>query len=118
MINLGILHLVRRTLALVALLATLAGVAAPVCATPMEEQAPASHCGGANDHGMPEHGAPTGSPIHHHTLALCESGVCVSTQFASMTLVAVGVPITSYPLSIEVALTSVAPQHTTPPPRS
>jgi len=116
--NLGIAHLVRRTLALVALLATLGAVAVPVCAAPMEAKASPSHCAGASDHGMPEHGAPTGSPIHHHTLALCESGVCVSTQFASMTLVAVGVPITSYPLSIEVALTSVAPQHTTPPPRS
>ncbi len=108
----------RRTLALVALLATLGGVAAPVCATPMEEQAPASHCGGAKDHRMPEQGAPAGTPTHHHTLALCATGVCVSSQFASTTVVAVGIPIVAHPQSIEVALTSIAPQHTTPPPRS
>ena len=113
-----LLRPVRRTLALFALLATLGGVAAPVCAAPMEAQAPASHCRGANDHGMPEHSAPAGAPTHHHTLALCESGVCVSTQVASTAVVAVGVPLASQPLSVDVALTSVAPQHTTPPPRS
>lgn len=116
--NTGILPLLRRTLALAALLATLGGVAAPVCAAPMGDQAPASHCGGGNDHGMPDHGAPSGSPVHHHTLALCGSGGCVSAQFASMTLVTVAVPMVSQPLSSEVALTSIVPQHTTPPPRS
>ena len=108
----------RRTLALVALLATLGAVAAPVCATPMEEKAPASHCAGANDQGMPQHGAPAGAPTHHHTVALCGSGVCLSSQISSTTVVAVAVPIASYPLDVEVALTSVTPQHTTPPPRS
>ena len=118
MMPLSLVPLGRRTLALIALLATLGGVAAPVCATPMEEQAPASHCGGANDHRMPEHGAPAGTPTHHHTLALCASGVCASAQFAPATVVAVGIPMMAQPQSAEVAPTSIAPQHTTPPPRS
>lgn len=108
----------RRTLALVALLATLGGVVAPVCATPMEEKAPASHCATTDGQGMPQHGTPAGAPTHHHTVALCGSGVCLSSQISSTTILAVGVPIVAHPLSIEVALTSVAPQHTTPPPRS
>lgn len=109
---------VRRTLALVALLATLGAVAAPVCATPMEAKVAPSHCAEGADHGMPAGGTPGSAPTQHHSLALCATGVCVSTQVASATVVVLGVPIASPPLFVEVALTSVAPQHTTPPPRS
>ena len=108
----------RRAFALIALLATLSGALAPVCAESAAVQPTAGHCGTSSDHGMPDRGAPTGSTTHHHAPIVCATGMCLAAQVAATPAVAPARPVVLSPSSVEPVLVSAAPQHTTPPPRA
>ena len=108
----------RRALAALALLAILGAVVAPVCAEGMGERASPSHCNDQGGHGMPGDHAPGQSPVHHHSPALCATGMCTSAQFLTAPAVARQVAVVPIPDSVEPILVSTSPQHTTPPPRS
>ena len=108
----------RRAVAALALLAVLGAAVAPVCAEGMGERASPSHCGDQGGHGTPGDHLPALPPVHHHSPALCATGMCLAAQFLMVPSTAPQVAVVPVPVSVEPILVSTAPQHTTPPPRS
>ena len=114
----GAFHLARRALALAGLLATLSGAVAPVCAGMTMKQVAGEHCGDSKDQHAPSPGMPNGPSHDHHGASVCTMAACVAIPMIPVAAVVHQIPAFSSVLSTEVALASVASQHTTPPPRS
>ena len=108
----------RRALAALALLAVLGAVVAPVCAEGMVQRVSPSHCDDQGGHGMPGDHTPGQPPAHHHSPALCATGMCIAAQFLEAPSVTPRVAVIPVPVSVETILVSTSPQHSTPPPRS
>ena len=112
------LTLARRALALLALLGILGSAAAPACPPPDQANAHAGHCDGMAPQATPGHDSPANAPMQHHPLWACAVGMCGTIQVVTATFVPAPLVVPALPQSVETALVSVTPQHTTPPPRA
>ncbi|MEO6068401.1 MAG: hypothetical protein ABJB33_09405 [Gemmatimonadota bacterium] len=99
--------LARRLIAALALLTTMSTVAAPVCAAMAADRAPTDHCAPADNGQAPDHLPP-----------ICLLGACAPLPPVLMVVVSPGAPTLTQPVTAVIHLTSAAPQHAPPPPRS